>query len=105
MSEDRGGAPERVGSLVEGLLKARGLAEAVERAAAIPEWSELVGPEIARVSTPVGFDRAILFVEVRSSAWLMELQMMERRLLARLNAGRRRGKFEKIIFRLAEGDG
>jgi predicted nucleic acid-binding Zn ribbon protein len=103
MSERRGGSFERIGQLIEGVLRSRGLAEGVERAAVLPEWPELVGPQIARVARPVGFDRATLFVEVRSSAWLMELQMMERRILARLNAGRRRGKFEKIVFRLDEG--
>jgi len=101
MSEVRGGSPERIGSLVENLLRSRGLAEGVERAAVFPEWTELVGPQIGQVATPVGFDRSTLFVEVRSSAWLMELQMMERRILAQLNARRRRGKFERIVFRLA----
>lgn len=103
MSERRRGPPERVGSLVEGLLRNRGLVEGVERASVFPEWAELVGPEIARVATPVGFDRATLFVEVRSSAWLMELEMMERRMLAQINAGRRRGKFDRIVFRLGSG--
>jgi predicted nucleic acid-binding Zn ribbon protein len=103
MSEGRGGSPERVGTLVEGLLRSHGLAEGVERALVFPEWAELVGPQIAQVATPVGFNRATLFVEVRSSAWLMELEMMERRILARLNARRRRGKYERIVFRLAPG--
>ncbi|KPK56987.1 MAG: hypothetical protein AMS21_12070 [Gemmatimonas sp. SG8_38_2] len=103
MSEGRGGSPERVGTLVEGLLRSQGLAEGVERALVFPEWAELVGPQIAQVATPVGFDRATLFVEVRSSAWLMELEMMERRILAQLNARRRRGKYERIVFRLAPG--
>ncbi len=103
MSAVRGGSLQRIGPLVDGLLRARGLAEEVERASVIPEWVELVGQQIARVATPVGFDRGTLFVEVHSSAWLMELEMMERRLLARLNSGRERGIFERIVFRLAEG--
>ncbi len=100
---ERGGFPERIGGLIDGLLRARGLAEGVERASVIGDWAEIVGPQIARVATPVRFERSILFVEVRSSAWLMELEMMERRLLAKLNSGQARGKFTKIIFRLAEG--
>lgn len=103
MNEGRGGKPERVGALVEGLLRARGLEAGVERASVLPQWSGLVGPRIARVATPVGFDRGTLFVEVRSSAWLMELELLERRILAGLNSGRRQGKFERIVFRLARG--
>jgi len=101
--EVRGGSLQRIGPLVDGLLRARGLAEGVERASVIPEWTRLVGPQIARVATPVGFDRRTLFVEVRSSAWLMELEMMERRILATLNSDHERGVFERIVFRLAEG--
>lgn len=103
MSNERGGSPERLGRLVEGVLAERGLAEGVERGAAIAEWAEMVGPQIACVSRVLGFDRETLFVEVKSSAWLMELQVMERRILAKLNAARRRGKFKRIVFRLAGG--
>ncbi len=102
MSE-RGGAPQHVGTVVDSVLRARGLAENVERASVVPEWPALVGAEMARVATPTGFERGTLFVEVRSSAWLMELEILERRILARLNAGRRHGKFDKIVFRLSAG--
>jgi predicted nucleic acid-binding Zn ribbon protein len=104
MSESRGGSPQPLGRLVNDLLRSRGLAEGVDRASVFPEWEELVGERIARVATPVGFDRGVLFVEVRSSAWLMELELMERRILARLNADRATGKFERIVFRLASGE-
>lgn len=95
--------PQHVGGLVKEVLQSRGLYEDVERASAFPLWEEIVGAEIARVASPVGFNRETLFVEVRSSAWLMELQMMERSMLAALNENRRTGKFERIIFKLAEG--
>ncbi|MGD8698343.1 MAG: DUF721 domain-containing protein [Gemmatimonadales bacterium] len=103
MNGRRDGSPERLGPLVEGLLRSRGLSEGVERAAVIADWAGLVGPQIARVANPVGFDRETLFVEVSSSAWLMELRLLERRILGELNAARRRGKFERIVFRLAGG--
>lgn len=104
MTKGRMGRPERIGAVLDGLLQARGLSESLERAAVLPEWTELVGPPIARVALPTGFDRATLFVEVRSSAWLMELEMLERKILAQLNAGRNRGKFERIVFRLTEDE-
>ena len=104
MSGKRGEGLERVGGLVRGVLRACGLSEAVERASVVPGWAECVGPEIARVSAPTGFDGPTLFVAVRSSAWLMELEMMERRLLARLNEGRSSGRFERIVFKLSETD-
>ncbi len=105
MSKGRIGRPERIGAVLDGLLQARGLSESIERAAVLPEWAELVGPRIAGVALPTGFDRATLFVAVRSSAWLMELEILERKILGQLNAGRNRGKFERIVFRLAEDEG
>lgn len=100
MSGERAGAPVRVGTLVSDFLGGLGLGEGVERASVVARWAELVGPQIARVADPVGFERGTLFVDVRSSAWLMELRMMERHILARLNAGRRH-RFDRIVFRQA----
>ncbi len=97
---DRPGRPERVGELVDGFLEARGLQEPLDRAGALPAWDETVGPQIARVSEPAGFDGDTLFVRVASSAWLAELKRLERDLLRRLNARRRRGRFHRIVFTL-----
>lgn len=102
---ERPGAPERVGDLLEGFLEARGLAERLDRAAAVPAWPEVVGPQIARVSEAAGFDGRVLFVRVASSAWLAELKRLERDLLRRLNAGRARGRFDRIVFTLRGTEG
>ena len=98
MSDERGGALTHIGSLLERLLRGHGVAEGVERASVVPRWEEIVGPQIARVTEPTGFQHGTLFVDVRSSAWLMELRMMERQILIRLNAGRRH-EFQRIVFR------
>lgn len=105
MKDKKVGSFQSIGSVLFETLRAQGVAEGVERASVFPEWEELVGGQIARVASPTGFDRSTLFVEVRSSSWLMELEMMERRILARLNARRRQGKFERIVFRLSESGG
>jgi predicted nucleic acid-binding Zn ribbon protein len=54
------------------------------------------------VTTPLRVSSGVLFVAVRSSAWLMELKLMETEILRRLNQGRERGKIDKIRFVLAE---
>jgi hypothetical protein len=41
-------------------------------------------------------------VEVRSSPWLMELNLMKREILTRLNEGRGDAPIEKLVFVLAE---
>ncbi len=72
----------------------------IEEAAAVPEWAERVGPAIAAVTVPLRVSRGVLLVGVRSSAWLMELTLMEGEIVRRVNAGRARGKISKIRFQM-----
>lgn len=90
--------PEPVGGLVGALLERWGIAEKVERARAATEWERLVGPHIARVTGEARVRGRVLFVEVKSAAWISELNMMRHELLRRLNAGRKRGRIERIVF-------
>lgn len=90
--------PERVGGLVGAVLQNAGVAEGVERAQLTTEWAERVGDRIAEVTNVRGFSGDTLFVEVRSSAWAMELGLMRHDIIARLNAGRSGARIEKIVF-------
>ena len=94
----KGDGPKPVGSLVDGLLDRLGVAEHVERARAARDWERLVGPHIARVTVDARVSGRTLFVEVVSAAWLAELNMMRHELLRRVNAGRRRGRIDRIVF-------
>jgi predicted nucleic acid-binding Zn ribbon protein len=87
-----------VGDLVGGLLDRLGVSERVERAGVALDWEQLVGPHISRVTVGTRVSGGTLFVEVVSAAWLSELNMMRHELLRRINAGRRRGRIEKIVF-------
>ncbi len=98
LSRKRGERPEPVGDLVGGLLDRLGVTERVERAGVALDWEKLVGPHIARVTVGTRVSGRTLFVEVVSAAWLSELNMMRHELLCRINAGRRRGRIEKIVF-------
>jgi predicted nucleic acid-binding Zn ribbon protein len=94
--------PDRIGELLGGLFRKWGLQGELERQSALEQWDEIVGEGIARVTRPQGVARGVLYVEVRSSAWITELNLMRHDLLARLNAGRSEGRIERIVFRLAE---
>lgn len=96
--------PERVREILQGFLDARGLQTPLDRASALPTWADVVGPQIARVSEATGFDGGVLFVRVRSSAWLAELKRLERELLRRLNDARSHGRFDRIVFTLRAAD-
>ncbi|MEK9501470.1 DUF721 domain-containing protein [Gemmatimonadota bacterium DH-20] len=97
-----GNAPSKVGSFLEGFLEKQGIREQVERVGVLEEWSERVGPKIAEVTRARSVAERTLFVEVRSSAWLMELNMMKGRILARLNESRPEAPLEKLVFVLSQ---
>jgi predicted nucleic acid-binding Zn ribbon protein len=92
---------EKVDQVLGGLLKELRLEEAIARQDAVDRWPLAVGPGIAAVTRATGSSGDVLFVDVRSSAWMSELNLMRHRLLARLNAGVKEGRVERLIFRLA----
>jgi len=102
MTERRPNKPMAVHEALQQYLKSAGLEERIEEASAVPEWAERVGPGIAAVTTPLRASDGTLLVAVRSSAWLMELKLMESTILRQLNAGRKHGKFTRIRFVMAE---
>ncbi len=90
--------PKQVREALQSYLEKAGISEKIEAASVVPEWPELVGDGIAAVTTPLRVSNQVLFVAVRSSAWLSELKLMERDILKRLNAGKAKGKITSIRF-------
>lgn len=79
-------SPERLADLLSQFLKRRGLDARIRQSAVLEEWARLVGPEIGAVTRALSItDDGTLFVAVRSHAWMSELTMMERELLASVN--------------------
>ena len=99
-----GKKPTRLGDALQSYLRDSGLDERVEEATIVPEWAERVGAAIAAVTMPIRTSRGTLLVAVRTSAWLMELRLMEREILRRINEGRERGRIERIRFLMAGED-
>lgn len=70
----------------------------MEAASAVQEWAETVGPQIAAVTEPLRVSEGSLFVAVANSAWMMELTLMKGEIMRRLNAGKKDGKIQHIVF-------
>ena len=99
-----GSRPTRVDEALEGYLKKSGLGDRMEEASAVEDWADRVGEQIAAVTEPLHTSSGVLFIGVRSSAWLMELRMMEAEIRRRLNEGRDRGRIRQIRFVMAGGE-
>lgn len=100
MSEGPG--PERIGSVLQGVLEKHGVDKQIERLGVLELWPEIVGAQLSEVTRVRGVDDAALFVEVRSSAWLSELSMMKDEFLERVNARLGDAAIERIVFVQAE---
>ncbi|HEY4658693.1 MAG TPA: DUF721 domain-containing protein [Gemmatimonadaceae bacterium] len=100
MSADRG-APVRIGDALRSFLRAKGLERRVDRAQVLVEWAALVGPQIASVTEPrTVTEDGTLFVGVTTHGWMTELSLMERTLLARINAREGREPIRRIRWEL-----
>jgi predicted nucleic acid-binding Zn ribbon protein len=81
--------PTPLSEALTSYFKQAGLTKRVQQAGIIEEWGQLVGPQIAAVTSPESVTPdGILRVRVASAAWANELSLMSPRILARLNAGR-----------------
>ena len=102
----REAGPIRVGDLLDDILAKRGVGTQIRRIGALDVWSEAAGEKISEVTQARAVAASTLFVEVRSSAWLMELSLMKEALLERVNAELgREGTIDRIVLTLMEGDG
>lgn len=93
--------PRQVGDVVRDVLSRSGMADRIAQAAVIPEWRALVGAQIANATEPLSVTpRGILFVAVKTNAWMTELSLLEPELLRRLNERTGRLQIKKIRWQI-----
>jgi predicted nucleic acid-binding Zn ribbon protein len=94
--------PQTAGAAVAAALELHGITDQVRAGRVVTEWSDLVGPRIAQRTRPDGVVDRVLWVEVATSSWLHELNLLRPQLLAGLRE--RLGSppvFDELKFRLA----
>ena len=77
--------PSPVATILPGLLRQLGLADAAAGWKAVSEWPVVAGARIARVTRASAFRDGTLHVEVEGSAWMHELGFLRRELVRNLN--------------------
>jgi len=81
--------PATLADALASYLRQSGFAKRMQQAGIIEEWEELVGPQIAAVTSPESVTQdGVLRVRVATAPWANELSLMTPKILARLNAGR-----------------
>jgi len=87
---------------IQDALKLRGISDAIRANRLNTEWIELVGDRIAKRTRPVGVFERVLHVEVATSVWMQELNLLRAQLLSGLleRFGEPR-LFDELRFKLA----
>ena len=67
-------------------------------------WQELVGAQIAARSEPVCIQKNVLWVQVRDSVWMQQLQAMKPELLERVRQGFPEADIRDIRWRLQQAE-
>ncbi len=100
MSERRRG-PAKVGDALAEMLAGSALGARIARAEVLGHWAGAVGPQIAAVTHARAIaENGTLTVGVKTNAWLQELQMMERSLVAKVNKSAGKDVVRKIRWEL-----
>ena len=93
--------PAPIASAIAQFLEQSGLRARVEQASVVPEWPTLVGAQISAVTEPLSITSdGVLFVAVRTHAWMSELSLLEPELLAAINRRPDRAPVKKIRWQL-----
>lgn len=98
----RANEPRSAKAAIGAALAFRGIANDVRAETLVADWLELVGPKIAARTRPDGIYDRTLVIEVVSSAWLQELNMLRAQILAGLleRVGMPR-LFDELRFKIA----
>ncbi len=68
-------------SLLSQTLERRGLGRVVLLSRLYQHWSEIVGPQLAKVAQPEGVRSRVLFITVADAIWLQQLKFYQSQLL------------------------
>jgi len=92
-------APAPLGAAIGDLAKNLGIAGTLRQYDVLTRWPELVGEQVAKVSSPQRIDRGVLFVSVTTAPWRAELTLRRREILERIARAVGRGVVTDIRFR------
>jgi predicted nucleic acid-binding Zn ribbon protein len=76
--------PERVGSILEGILAERGYLSICKELPIQQRWPEIAGEQIAAVTVCDRVENGVVYVRVSSAPWRQELVYLKQQLLEKI---------------------
>ncbi len=78
-------SPERIGKILQRIVKDMGLEERMKDYAIIEKWPQIVGERIARHTRATSIDANNLYVIVDNPVWKAQLFLMKDRIIKKIN--------------------
>jgi|YNPNPStandDraft_1061719.scaffolds.fasta_scaffold26688_2 predicted nucleic acid-binding Zn ribbon protein len=75
---------EKAETVLQDLIRRYGMESKLQESRLLQVWPQAVGPAIAAVARPVRMKNGVLWVQVKSSAWIQELSFQRHYILQRL---------------------
>jgi predicted nucleic acid-binding Zn ribbon protein len=94
--------PTQIGSLIRKTLAKHGVADVQSATIAESLWREAVGPDLASEARIGNIRRGALYVEVRSSLVLQELELRKHAILKILRSDPSLSKIRRLTFRVVD---
>lgn len=89
---------QRLSDIIQTALEGTSISRALKERMVFSIWQEVVGERIASNAFPYSLRGRTLYVSVASSAWCMELSLMKRQILERMNLHVEEPLLEDIRF-------
>ena len=96
---------EPLAQLLGNALHTSGLGKRLQEYRAVEAWEEVVGTRVAEHSKATGIRDGTLFVDVTSSVWMQELQLLRGEIIERLNAHLERSFVKQVILSMERSPG
>ena len=79
-----GRAPIKAGDGIEQMLGEFNWTSSIDRADLFSNWVKIVGPDSADASYPESFEKGVLTIRCRSTAWATQLRLLEKQILSKI---------------------
>ncbi len=74
-----------LGDAIEELVQNLGIKKKLREYDAVLQWEQIVGEQIAKVSTATRITKGVLFVKVKTGTWRNELTMRKPEIIKKIN--------------------
>ncbi len=85
-SQNSRNQPKRIGGIVDKIVSSLGISKSYYGWSFVSTWAEIVGENIANVSSAIRFEDGTLFVAVADDTWRQELSMERENILEKIHA-------------------